>query len=251
MGSSRASFLGVPLDALTMDETIARCRSLIAERRFVQHVVLNAGKTVLMRDDPRLRRVIASCDLVSADGQSVVWAGRLLGIHVPERVAGIDLMERLLAEAEREQWLVFFLGAKPDVLDAFRAEVARRHPALRVAGARDGYFTDDAAVADEIARSGARLLFVAISSPKKELFLAEQGSRLGSLFAMGVGGSFDVWAGTASRAPRWMQKSGLEWLHRLLLEPRRMWKRYLVGNFRFAGIVLGELFRRARAARIA
>jgi len=236
----RDAFLSVPLDPLTMDETVARCRELIVAGRPAQHVVLNAGKCVLMHDEPDVAEIVRRCDVVSADGQGVVWAARFLGVRVPERVAGIDLMGRLLALCEAESWPVYFLGAKPDVLDAFARAVATRHPRLVVAGRRDGYFRpeDEAAIAEAIRASGARLLLVAISSPMKERFLARNLSRMGPLLAVGVGGTFDVWAGKTRRAPAWMQRAGLEWLHRLAQEPRRMWRRYLVGNLRFAWIVL-------------
>lgn len=210
----------------------------------MQHVVINAGKVVMMEDVVGLRDIVASCDLVNADGQSIVWAGRFLGLEVPERVAGIDLMHRLLDEAEDKAWPVFFLGAKPDVLAACVRALQERHPRLTVAGLRDGYFDDDAGVARSVCDSGARLLFVGISSPRKETFLAEYLEEMGPVFAMGVGGSFDVVAGLTKRAPRWMQKVGLEWFYRLVQEPRRMWKRYLVGNARFAWLVVRERFRR-------
>jgi N-acetylglucosaminyldiphosphoundecaprenol N-acetyl-beta-D-mannosaminyltransferase len=234
-----------------MDETVARCRDLVSARRAAQHVVLNAGKCVLMEDEPDLRDIVAACDVVNADGQGVVWAARLHGIPVPERVAGIDLMGRLLEAASAEGWPVYFLGARDDVLAAFEAEVRRRLPGIVVAGRRHGYFRpeDERAIAEEIGASGARLLFVAISSPLKERFLARQLAFMGPVLAMGVGGSFDVWAGRTSRAPAWMQRAGLEWFHRFLQEPRRMWKRYLVGNLRFAWIVArARLGRRAKNA---
>lgn len=246
---SRTSFLGIPLDLLDMPTTVARCRELVAGGAPAQHVVVNAAKMVLIHDSPALREVVARCDLVNADGQSVVWAARLLGIPVPERVAGIDLMEQLLFEAEREGWPVYFLGARQVVLGAFLDVVRRKHPTLRIAGARDGYFTDDASAAEHVRSSGARLLFVAITSPRKEFFLADQLPRMGPVFAMGVGGSFDVWAGLTQRAPLWMQRIGLEWLFRLALEPRRLWRRYLVGNLRFSGLVAAELLRVGRRRR--
>jgi len=230
-----------------MDETVARCRQLIGESRPVQHVVLNAGKCVLMQDEPDVRDIAAGCDVVNADGQSVVWAARFLGLRVPERVAGIDLMGRLIALCESEGWPVYFLGAKNEVLAAFEAEALRRHPRLAVAGRRNGYFRADeeAGIADAIRASGARLVLVGISSPMKERFLARNLERMGPVLAMGVGGSFDVWAGKTTRAPAWMQRAGLEWFHRFAQEPRRMWRRYLVGNLRFAWIVLRARFSRA------
>lgn len=223
-----------------MDETVARCRELVLSGRAAQHVVLNAGKCVLMNDEPDIADIVKACDLVNADGQSVVWAARLFGIRVPERVAGIDLMGRLLALCQAERWPVYFLGATDDVLEAFTAEAQRRHPNLMVVGHRNGYFRpdDEQAIAGAIRNSGARLLLVGISSPMKERFLARNLPRLGPLLAMGVGGSFDVWAGKTTRAPVWMQRVGLEWFHRFAQEPRRLWRRYLVGNLRFAWIVL-------------
>jgi N-acetylglucosaminyldiphosphoundecaprenol N-acetyl-beta-D-mannosaminyltransferase len=227
-----------------MDETVARCRELVLSGRPAQHVVLNAGKCVLMEDQPDIREIVKGCDLVNADGQSVVWAARLLGISVPERVAGIDLMARLIALSESEGWPVYLLGAKDEVLTAFEAEATRRHPRLSIAGRHNGYFRADQeiGIADAIRESGARLLLVGISSPMKERFLARNLERLGPLLAMGVGGSFDVWAGKTTRAPEWMQHAGLEWFYRFAQEPRRMWRRYLVGNLRFAWMVLRARF---------
>jgi N-acetylglucosaminyldiphosphoundecaprenol N-acetyl-beta-D-mannosaminyltransferase len=227
-----------------MDETVARCRELVLSGRPAQHVVLNAGKCVLMEDQPDIRDIVKGCDLVNADGQSVVWAARLLGISVPERVAGIDLMARLIALSESEGWPVYLLGAKDEVLTAFEAEATRRHPRLSIAGRHNGYFRADQeiGIADAIRESGARLLLVGISSPMKERFLARNLERLGPLLAMGVGGSFDVWAGKTTRAPEWMQHAGLEWFYRFAQEPRRMWRRYLVGNLRFAWMVLRARF---------
>ena len=236
---TRGDFMGAPLDCLTMDETLECCVALIGEGRPAQHVVLNASKCVLMRDDPRLRGIVASCDLVNADGMSVVLAGRFLGLHVPERVAGIDLMERLFERAETEEWPVFLLGAHEETVRRFAEIVRERWPNSNVVGIQSGYFTDDAEMASAIAASGARLLFVGMSSPRKEYFLAEQLPTMGPVFAMGVGGSFEVWTGNVKRAPGWMQRWGLEWAYRFAQEPGRMWRRYLVGNARFAWMVLG------------
>lgn len=237
----RSGLFGVSVDCLTMEETVARCIALIRSRSAAHHVVLNAGKVVLMTDHPRLREAIRRSDLVSADGQAIVWASRWLGTRLPERVTGIDLMERLLVEAERNQWAVYLLGATPQILAKFGEVVRRRLPGLAIAGAHHGYFEDDARMASEVRDSGARLLFVAMPSPRKEYFIADQADRLGPIFTMGVGGSFDVWAGLTRRAPLWMQRAGLEWFYRLLQEPRRMWRRYLVGNFRFVVLVLREI----------
>ena len=234
---------GVPVDLLTIDETVARCQELIEQRRPVQHAFINAAETVMMEDVPGFRETLAACDIVNADGQSIVWAARILGVALSGRVAGPDLMERLLDLAEREEYPVYFLGARAEVLKEFEIAALRLHPRLVVAGRHHGYFDDDAAVAEDIRRSGARLLFVAISSPRKEFFLSRNLERIGPLFAMGVGGSFDLLAGRTRRAPHWMQSAGLEWLFRLIQEPRRMWKRYLIGNARFLGLTLRAWWR--------
>jgi N-acetylglucosaminyldiphosphoundecaprenol N-acetyl-beta-D-mannosaminyltransferase len=155
-------------------------------------------------------------------------------------------MGRMIERCEREGWPVYLLGATDEVLTAFEAEARKRHPRLVVAGRRNGYFTADeeVGIADAIRASGARLLLVGISSPKKERFLAKHLERMGPVLAMGVGGSFDVWAGKTARAPMWMQRVGLEWFYRFAQEPRRMWRRYLIGNLRF-----GLLLVRARLGR--
>lgn len=235
---------GVEIDALDMDQTVERIAELLDPEHPIQHVVLNAGKVVTMASDDRLREVIADCPIVNADGTSVVWASRLLRRPLPERVAGIDLFERLVGEAETRGWSVYFLGAREHVLDELLSRFRRRFPELRVAGSRNGYWDDDAEVIDAVRASGADMLFVAIPSPRKEFWLAEHLQALGVSFAMGVGGSFDVLAGTIARAPTWVQRIGCEWVYRLVQEPRRMWKRYLVGNTKFIMLTARELLRR-------
>lgn len=248
--SPRVDVLNCPVDALDMDATVARCSELIESGGFHQHVAINAAKLVAMHDDPRLRDIVVGCDVISADGQSVVWASRLLGVPLPERVAGVDLMDQLLAEAERRGYGVFILGARDDVLAAAVQRIRERHPQITIAGARNGYFSDteEAEVCEEIRSSGAQILFVAISSPRKELFLGEYGPSLGVPFVMGVGGSIDVMAGITRRAPRLWQRLGIEWLYRLLQEPRRMFRRYAITNVRFIAL-LGRAVVAQRRAR--
>lgn len=248
--TSRAEILNCQIDRLDMAQTLARCEELIAKRDFAQHVAINAAKLVAMQDDPELRAIIERCEIVSADGQAVVWASRMLGDPLPERVAGIDLMQELLALAERQGFRVFILGAKSDVLSTAVERIHERHPNLQLAGARDGYFTDDefAAVAEEVRAARADILFVAISSPKKEYWLGRYGRHIDVPFVMGVGGSIDVLSGLTQRAPRLMQRVGLEWLYRLAQEPRRLWRRYAVTNFRFA-LLVGQAVMRRRLLR--
>lgn len=224
-----------------MDETIARISQAIEEKRQIHHTVINAGKVVAMQEDPVLRSSVVSSDLINADGMAVVWAIRFLGHKIPERVTGIDLMFRLIRLAQQNGYKCFFLGAKEDVIERVVARVSHDYSPSVIAGYRNGYFSgqDEPFIATQIAESRARILFVAITSPKKENFLAKHKSVLGNVnFIMGVGGSFDVLAGVTRRAPVWMQSLGFEWLYRLMQEPGRMWKRYLIGNSRFILLVL-------------
>jgi N-acetylglucosaminyldiphosphoundecaprenol N-acetyl-beta-D-mannosaminyltransferase len=231
--------LGCGIDRLDLAGTLTVIESAIAARRYTQHMAINAAKIVAMRDDRKLSEIVDNCELVSADGQSVVWASKLLGDPLPERVAGVDLMVALLELAERRGYGVFFLGARPEVLARALERLRERYPRLDVAGARDGYYQDVEApdVCNDIRTSGADVLFVAMSSPRKEYFLGEHGPNLGVPFVMGVGGSIDVIAGLTRRAPALWQRLGLEWLFRLLQEPRRMFRRYAVTNTRFIGLV--------------
>jgi N-acetylglucosaminyldiphosphoundecaprenol N-acetyl-beta-D-mannosaminyltransferase len=243
--NGRQSLFGVELDPLTMDETVQRCLAAVQDGRQLEIGVVNAAKLVNMRRDPRLARAVAGCDLVLADGQAVVWAGRVLRAPLPERVAGIDLFLRLLAEAEAAGMSVYFLGARKDVLERMLHRVADRFPRLTVAGSRNGYFDDSQqeAIAEEIARSGAQLLFLGMTSPKKEVFTAAYGARTGARVVHGVGGSFDIMAGVTKRAPESWQRWGLEWLYRALQEPRRLGRRYLTTNAAFLLMTAREFIR--------
>jgi N-acetylglucosaminyldiphosphoundecaprenol N-acetyl-beta-D-mannosaminyltransferase len=246
----RLEVLSCPLDPVDMDQAVARCEEAIAARRYLQHMSVNAAKLVALRDDPDMRRMVASCGLITADGQSVVWAARLLGARLPERVAGIDLMTRLLEAADAKGYRVYVLGARREVLDTALERLRERHPRLNLVGARDGYYAEEEAaeVCEEIRASGADILFVAMSSPRKEYFLGERGASLGVPFTMGVGGSIDVVAGLTRRAPRPLQRAGLEWAYRLAQEPRRLARRYVTTNARFAWMVLRALVTRRGSA---
>ena len=238
----RINLLNTPIDALSMAETVDLIDRAIARREQLHHVVVNAAKLVYLQKDRDLYESVVACDLINADGQSVVWASRFLGKPLPERVAGIDLMQELVALAHRRGYRIFLFGATEEVVCKVADRYAREYSPDLVAGWRNGYFRPDQEeeIARQIAGSGADLLFVAISSPKKEIFLNCYKELIRIPFVMGVGGSFDVVADRTRRAPLWMQRCGLEWLFRLLQEPGRMWKRYLFTNLLFVYYVLRE-----------
>lgn len=239
----RIDVLGCPMDVASMRETVESIRKAVLAKRFTQHVVINVAKVVHMRDDAQLRESVESCDIINIDGMGVVLGARFLGYDVRERVAGIDLFHELLAMSACEGLSVYLLGAQDEVVTTTVRKVEALYPGLRIAGYHHGYFWDDeAAMVETIRASGARLLFVAITSPKKENFINRWRDELGVTFVMGVGGTFDVVAGKVKRAPLWMQKWGLEWLYRVIQEPGRMWKRYLVTNSKFAWLLLKEKF---------
>ncbi len=243
-----ARILGCNVDAVTMasalDWCLETCRTGGRARILL---TANASHLVQVQDDPALRHACDAADLVTADGMSLVWASRLLGTALPERVAGVDLLEELLALAPQHRLRIFLLGAKQEVLSRLVARLQDAHPGLELAGWRNGYFgpADYDAVVQQIAESGADILFVGMPSPFKDVWCERYRDQLGVRLIMGVGGAFDVLAGMVPRAPHWMQQSGLEWAWRLLLEPRRLWRRYLVGNSRFIWLVLGQRLRRA------
>jgi N-acetylglucosaminyldiphosphoundecaprenol N-acetyl-beta-D-mannosaminyltransferase len=235
-------FLGVRIDPLTMEHALQRVDEAIRRRERLQIGVVNAAKIVNMRRDEGLRRDVLSSDLVLADGMSVVWAGRLLGHRLPERVAGIDLMLAMLERGHTLGYRVYCLGATEEILDKAAARILADYPGVTLAGKHHGYFApeEEEAVADEIAAARPDILFVAMTSPKKEQFLARWSGRIGVPVCHGVGGSFDVLAGHVQRAPRGWQRLGLEWLFRVKQEPARLWRRYLVTNTLFCALVLSE-----------
>jgi N-acetylglucosaminyldiphosphoundecaprenol N-acetyl-beta-D-mannosaminyltransferase len=230
---------GIRLDPVNLRQAVARCTEAIDRGECLRIGIVNAAKVVTMSKDERLRQAVCGCDLVLADGQAVVWASGLLGRPLPERVTGIDLFTELLARAAARGDRVYFLGARAEVGQAMLAEVRRRYPDLVIAGYRDGYFgrEQDGEVADAIKQTSPDLLFIGISSPRKELFVQNFGELTGAKVVHGVGGSFDILAGITKRAPAWWQRHGLEWLYRALQEPVRLGRRYASTNFAFLTLV--------------
>ncbi len=245
--TERAELLGLSFDAVAMEAAVARCLELCRAPR-ISHTVItaNASHLCMMRHDPELARACRAGHLTLADGMSVVWALRASGQPIPERVTGVDLMARLLAAAGEHRLRVYFLGARREVVTALVERSRARYPGIEIAGFRDGYFgpDDHLGLVEEIRTSGAHMLFVGMPSPFKETWCERHRQRLDVPVIMGVGGSFDVLAGFIKRAPRWVQSLGLEWFWRLLMEPRKLWKRYLTTNSEFIWLASREIIAR-------
>ena len=247
MAPDRISMMGCLMDNLSMEETLQRVEGFIADGTPHQHVVVNVDKLVKASRDPELRGIINECALINVDGMPVVWASRLLGKPLKERVAGVDLFEALMARSGDKGWRVFLLGAREEVVRAVKETYERKYPKLTICGYRNGYWKgeeEEAQVAAQVKDSRADLLFVAISSPKKEHVLGRYQAAMKIPFAMGVGGTFDVAIGKVRRAPLWMQKAGLEWFFRFLQEPRRMFRRYFIDDMAFIWLLIKEAARR-------
>jgi N-acetylglucosaminyldiphosphoundecaprenol N-acetyl-beta-D-mannosaminyltransferase len=243
--------MGCPIDNLSFDETLKCIDEFVEKSGHHYQISINVHKLLSYRSDSAMREVVEHADLLSVDGQPLVWASHLLGTPLKARITGIDLMEALIARSARKGWRVYFLGARPEVVRSVTERYAHEFPQLRIAGSRDGYWTstEEQGVVDAVCAAKPDMLFVAISSPKKENFIREHLEALNVPFVMGVGGSFDVVAGVTRRAPRWLREIGFEWFWRFLQEPRRMWRRYFVEDARFLSLVARELMKRGGIGR--
>jgi N-acetylglucosaminyldiphosphoundecaprenol N-acetyl-beta-D-mannosaminyltransferase len=219
----RVTVLGVKVDAVTMDEAIERLETYIQEGspRFI--ATANAEMVMAAQHDQELADILAKADMVVADGAGVVWAARYAGNAVPERVAGYDLAQSLLAMAAIKGYRVYFFGGAPGIADQAKDKAIAWYPGLNVVGVRNGFFTsaDETDIIENIRASQADILLVALGVPKQEKWLSRYIDKLGIPVSIGVGGTFDVMAGVTKRAPLWMQRSNLEWLFRLMSQPQR------------------------------
>jgi len=249
MTRKKVTLFNTPIDALSLKDTVQLVDSAIQNKQQLHHIAVNVAKIVHMQTDKQLYESVVSADVINADGLPLVWVSKLFGDPIPERVTGVDLMQSLVNLASEKVYRIFFFGAKEEVVSKVVQIYSDQYSNAIIAGYRNGYFKeeDESLIANQIAESGANILFVAITSPKKENFLFRQKDALKKVnFVMGVGGSFDVVAGVVKRAPVWMQRTGLEWLYRIIQEPRRMWKRYLVTNTLFIYYLVCEVFKRRK-----
>jgi N-acetylglucosaminyldiphosphoundecaprenol N-acetyl-beta-D-mannosaminyltransferase len=243
--AASVSLFGVPVHVVTMSSALDIVDQAITSHQRLQIGVVNAAKLVNMNRDPALRQDVLSSNLILADGIAVVWASRLLGRPLPERVTGIDLMMGMLERGNTRRYSIYCLGASEDVSAAVAQRIESEYPGVRLVGRQHGYFkeVEEEAVAKSIADARPDILLVAMTSPKKEKFMAKWIDQTEVPVFHGVGGSFDVFSGKVRRAPPSWQRLGLEWFYRLKQEPSRLWRRYLVTNSLFCGMVMKEWWR--------
>jgi N-acetylglucosaminyldiphosphoundecaprenol N-acetyl-beta-D-mannosaminyltransferase len=244
------------VDRVTIQDALDRIGDLIHAGRGGYVVTPNVDHIVVARRDAELREAYRRAALSLADGQPVLWMARLLGSPLPEKVSGSDLIGPLMTRAAREGWRVFLFGASGAVSAAARAELLRGEPRLQIVGCDTSVWHPEetgtpaaSAVAEAIRQSGAELVIVALGNPKQERWMLRHAERIRPAVAVGLGGSLDFVAGAVRRAPRWMSDAGVEWVYRLIQEPRRLAYRYLVRDAQILPIFAEEILQRARAPR--
>lgn len=235
----RRQILGSGFDPVTMEGAQARLASYVLDGG--THLVITANPEMVMkaRGDQLLSEIMERADLVVADGIGVVWASRVLGCAVPERIPGIELAEGLLEQAAREGWTVFLLGGAEGVADQAAQDLRQRFPDLKIIGTYHGFFEsglEEQAIIKRIEQEKPRILLVALGVPRQEKWLAAHLGALKVPVAIGVGGSFNVWAGVDKRAPLWVRKVNLEWFYRLVRQPWRIKRLAALPVFVFAVI---------------
>lgn len=248
LGSNpRIMILNTIIDVLDINQTINLVEKYVQKKVPLHLIGVNADKINELNRNQRLRQIVNSCGIINADGASVIMASRFLGKSLPERVAGIDLMQKLIALSEKKGYSIYLLGAKQEVVEKTAEVLRKQYSSLKIVGVHNGYFKrkDWTQISEELKKKKPDFIFVGITSPLKEYlveYLQDDGNN--GVF-MGVGGSFDVISGKIPRAPIWMQKINLEWLFRVIQEPRRLFKRYFIGNWIFIKAVTKEKFRKA------
>lgn len=240
--NKRIEILNTKIDVLNMDETISLVNEYVKKKEPLHLIGVNADKINELNKNKKLKEIVNSCGIINADGASVVMGSKYLKKPLPERVAGIDLMDRLVRLSQQKGYSVYLLGAKEEVVQKTAKVLKQNYPKLDIVGIKNGYFKDDEweNISQELIKCKPDFVFVGITSPKKE-YLVEflQNHGVNCVF-MGVGGSFDVISGNIPRAPMWMQKMNLEWLFRVIQEPKRLFKRYFIGNFEFVKSIINE-----------
>lgn len=239
--ADRIDLLGCPFDAITEDATVSLVFDWIKDPARKSHHIITVNVAILMmaKEDPKLQDAIDKADLVVVDGKPLVWTSKWLEAPVPHKVSGVDLMRRLLEEGDKRGLRIFLLGTTQERLDVLDRVIRARYPNVTIAGTRNGYFKapDYPDVTKMIRDANADLLLVGMPAPFKEIWCEQYREEINTPAMLGVGGAFDVMAGFVPRAPRLMQEAGMEWAWRLAMEPKKLWKRYLVTNSAFLALL--------------
>ena len=238
----RITILNINIDVLNVSETIDVVEKYTIQKEPLHLMGVNADKLNECNKNNKLQEIVNSCGVINADGASVVMASKYLGKPLPERVAGIDLMQDLVGLSEKKGYSIYLLGAKQEIVEKTAKVLMTRYPSLKIVGVHDGYFneTEWENVSNKIKQVTPDIVFVGITSPIKEYLIEYLQNKGNTSVFMGVGGAFDVVSGHIPRAPIWMQNLNLEWLFRVMKEPRRLFKRYFIGNLKFIMAVIKE-----------
>lgn len=230
---SRVHFLGCKVDRYDFEQTVERIEEYTRGDEPIQIVTLNPEIVMAARQDEQLRELIGTSQIITPDGISIVWATKKFKDPVPERITGIDLMDRLCREAAANNWRVYLLGGAPHIAEKAAENLQKKYPGLLVAGTHDGYFSEDETpeLVRQIKEEKTDLLFVGMGAPKQEFWIRRNMWLSGAKVSMGVGGSFDVFSGTKKRAPQWAIRMHLEWLYRLVKEPSRLKRQLILPKF--------------------
>ncbi len=244
--NSCVEILGVKISALNLDIAAGKISSWVNAGHKTYVCVAPVATVMDCQDDPEYRRIINAAGMVTPDGMPLVWLGRLKGNAIMGRTYGPDLMAALCRASEETGYRHYFYGGSPGTNRLLLENLKQRFPRLKIAGGLAPRFLrvkemEDTSVLDEINNSGADILWVGLGSPKQDYWMAMHRENIRIPVLIGAGAAFDFLAGTKPQAPRWMQRSGLEWLFRLLCEPRRLWRRYLIGNLRFVVLMFRDM----------
>jgi N-acetylglucosaminyldiphosphoundecaprenol N-acetyl-beta-D-mannosaminyltransferase len=251
--------LGTPIDDLNMDEALDQLEQFVeigrATGKTHQIATVNADFVVKAMQDPELRYLLQESDMATADGMPLVWGARMLGVTLEGRVAGADMVPALAGRAAQKGYSIYFLGAAPGVATRAADMLSEANPGLKVAGVCSPPYGSilemDRQILEDIKATKPDVLLVAFGNPKQEKWIGMYGRELGVPVMIGIGGTLDFITGRTKRAPEWMQKSGLEWIHRLLSEPRRLWKRYAVDMVLFSSFFAKQWLIMRRGERLA
>lgn len=242
----RITILNTVIDVLNVQQTIELVEKYVQTKTPLHLMGVNADKINEVNSNALMKHIVNRCGIINADGGSVILASKYLKKPLPERVAGIDLMQSLVALSEKKGYSVYLLGAKQAVVEKTAEVLQERHPKLNIVGYHNGYFkeSDWPSISEDLKEKKPDFVFVGITSPLKEYLIEYLQNQGHSFVFMGVGGSFDVISGNIPRAPIWMQKANLEWLFRVMKEPKRLFKRYFVGNGVFIKAVFKEKYKK-------